>query len=156
MDYTIHNVIEAVPSYGRHVVNILSSLVDQFAPAHFDVKDGINSVQLFVQRFIELSNPATPRPRILKESVNNTESAADRTSASFKFDSFPDDVVAVKSSCISQCSVQTGGATSFIFDEIDTITGVATPMTKRDYIFNELAETNLYICQYTAEEKFEE
>ena len=154
MDYTIHNVIEAVPSYGRHVLNIFTSLVEQFAPAHFDVKDGLNSVQLFIQRFIELPNPATPKPRILKDSVNNTESAADRTSASFKFDPFPDDVVAVKSACTSQCSVQTGGAASYIFDDIDTINGVAMPMTKRDYIFDHLGEPNLYICQYTAEEKF--
>ena len=153
-DYTIHNVIEAVPSYGRHFVNIFSNLVSHFAPNHFDVNDGVNSFKLFIQTFVNLQNPATPKPKILKESVNTTESASSRSSASFTFDPFPDDVVAVKSACISQCSTQTAGATSFIFDDIDTINGVATPMTKRDYIFNQLGETNLYVCQYTAEEKF--
>ena len=61
-DYTIHNVIEAVPSYGRHFVNIFSDLVSHFAPNHFDVKDGFNSFTLFIQKFINLQNPATPRP----------------------------------------------------------------------------------------------
>ena len=88
------------------------------------------------------------------ESVNTTESASDRSSASFMFDPFPDDIVAVKSSCISQCSAQTAGATSFLFDDLDTISGVSAPITKRDYIFHELSETNMYVCQYTAEEKF--
>ena len=154
LDYTIHNVIEAVPSYSRHFVNVFSSLVEQFAPAHYDVKDGFNSVKLLIQTVLPLQNSATPKPDIIRESVNTTDSASARSSASFTFDPFPDDVVAVKSACISQCSEQTNGATTFLFDTISTIDGVTNPMTKRDYIFNELAETNLYVCQYTADEKF--
>ena len=153
LDYQIHNVIEAIPSYGRHYINVFSTLAEEFAPGHFDVNDGFNSIRLLIQRFVHLQNPATPKPAIIKDAINTTESS-DRSSASFKFDPFPDDIVAVKSACISQCSVQTSDAASFIFDDVDTIEGVAAPMTKVDYIFKELSETNLYVCQYTAEDKF--
>ena len=154
VDFTIHNVIEAIPSYGRHFVNIFTSLAQQFVPAHYDVKDGLNSFQLFIQRFIALQNPATPKPDVLEKKSNAIESAEDRTSASFSFDPFPDDIVAVKEACKTQCSTQTDGATAFIFDDLSTISGIPNPISKHDYVFNELGETNLYMCQYTAEEKF--
>ena len=91
---------------------------------------------------------------ILTDRKNATRSANDRSRASFTFKPFPENIVEVKSLCTSQCSLQTEDATEFIFNDLNTISGLAAPITKRDYIFNELGEANLYICQYTAEDKF--
>jgi len=152
-DYTIHNVLEAIPSYGTHIFNVFSNLINQFAPQHFHVEDAWNSFRLLVQKIVPLTPPATRKPEITY-SIKNETTAASRTGASFSFDPFPEDVVRVKETCISQCDAQTQAATDFIFKTVFTITGVATPMTKRDYIFNELMETSFYICQYTAEDNF--
>ena len=153
-DFIIHNVMEAIPSYGRNFANIIISVVDQFAPDHFDVKHAINSFQLFIQRFIALPNTATPKPETLINQTSAEKSDTYRSRASFSFEPFPDDVVAVKDACTMQCRTQTEGATAFIFDDLNLIDGITTPMTKRDYIFESLGESNLYICQYAAEEKF--
>ena len=61
VDFTIHNVMEGIPSYGRHIVNVFNTIIQNVAPANFDLKDGLNSLWLLIQRVIHVQNPATPK-----------------------------------------------------------------------------------------------
>ena len=71
------------------------------------------------------------------------------------FEPFSDDVRLVKDMCVSQCGVHASEMETFLFKNVAVQSStVPTPMTIRDYIFNELNSEFLYVCQYEEASNF--
>ena len=153
LDAVILNTIEAIPSYGSYYFRVARDIIGFSAPEHFVIEDAINMVLFLVQKVIALPKVVTLKPTII-EPKNTTEEDT-RTKASFRFDPFPEDVVSIRDTCLSQCEVQASATESFIFSEVGVqSTTFSTPMTIRDYIFDSLGASTLYVCQYTKSENF--
>ena len=153
LDAVILNTIEAIPSYGSYFISVARDLIGFSAPEHFVVDDAINFGLFLIQKVIALPKVVTLKPNII-EPTNTTEEDT-RTKASFRFEPFPEDVVSIRDTCLSQCKVQASATESFIFTDVGVqSTTFSTPMTIRDYIFNSLGATTLYVCQYTESENF--
>ena len=134
-------------------------MIDYLFPQHFFVSDGLNSLQLLIQRVINVPSPATEKPQILQvsESRVTSESATDKgnTKASFTFAAFSDDVRNVKEQCLSQCSSYATQMEKFLYtDTAIQSTLVSSQMTRRDYIFDHLGHSELYVCQYSQTSNF--
>ena len=154
-DFVIHNVLDGIPSFGNYIFNAISKLIQHLAPEHFIVEDFLNSIFLMIQRFAPLNKPTyIKQQNIDKIEKNNTATSPALSKASFSFEPFSDDVIEVKEECESQCMSQTYGAAEFMFEELIDINGISSPISRTDYIFNELKAEHLYICQYIADEKF--
>ena len=159
MDATIRNTIDGIINIIRFTMTAFRNLVGHFFPEHFLVSDGLNSLQLLIQRVVHLQSPATEKPQVLQiaESKIATESATDQgnTRASFTFEAFSDDVRDVKEQCTSQCATYASNMESFLYkDTAIQSTLVTTKMTKRDYIFDQLGHSELYVCQYSQTSNF--
>ena len=155
-DFTIHNVLQGIPSYGKYIGNAIGSLLHQVAPEHFIVKDALNWVLSFIQRVVPLQIHTYTEQQNLEniDRLKDDETSKYLTKASFSFEPFSDDVIEVKEECELQCTTQTNGAAEFMFHDVIDISTVLNPITRIDYIFNILHAPKLYICQYVAEEKF--
>lgn len=159
IDASIGNSIDGVVNAIRFVVNAFRNMIEYFFPRHFLLADGLNSFQLLIQRVINLQSPATEKPQIVETAENRitSETATDlgNTRASFTFESFSDDVRNVKQQCLSQCSTYSTNMEKFIFTDTAIQSSLtSSKMTIRDYIFNHLGHTQLYVCQYQEKSNF--
>jgi hypothetical protein len=154
-DFAIHNILQAIPSYGKYIFTAFGATVDEWLPGHFVVEDALNSIYSIIQRFAPLFKPTYIKPQNTGNiDRNSTTTSEDLSRASFSFEPFTDDVVEVKEACESQCSLQTSDAAAFMYDEVTEISTIPSPMTRIDYIFEFLGEENFYICQYSESENF--
>lgn len=158
LDISIYNAMDVIPATvidsGNYTVTAFDNIIRYIFPEHFVVKDAINSIRLFIQRFLPLQNPATPKP-VTSSGIVIDNSTKTNTKASFYFEPFSDDIRLVKDSCVSQCSSYATLTESFIFKDVGVqSSAVSTEMTIRDYFFNELSSTNIYICQYEQSSNF--
>ena len=152
-DAVILNVLEAIPSYGTHLMNIFRDLWEFTAPEKFVVNDGINMALFIIQKFVALPKVITLEPTIIEP--KNAEEDNARTKASFTFDPFPEDVINIRDSCLAQCNTQSNDAKSYLFGNIEVQSPlVSDPMTARDYIFNSISASTLYVCQYSETSNF--
>ena len=77
VDVSIYNTLDTIPKvvsdvWSRTIVAIDTTIQTLF-PKYFIIEDAINSLRLFIQRFIPLQNPATPKPTfVLGGEANDT------------------------------------------------------------------------------------
>ena len=156
-DFVIHDLLVAIPSFGKYVFDAATVIIGKFAPQHFVFQDGLNEVFTTIQRFLHLPKDKTTKPQTTGTSPgksNSTDSSEDLSRASFSFEPFSEDVIQIKAECESQCKSQTSAAASFLFDDLTDISTVTNPISRRDYIFNELNEPSFFICQHTRNDNF--
>ena len=157
MDVSIYNALDTIPgaiynAWSRTIVAI-DTTIQKLFPQHLVIHDVINSIRLFIQRFIPLDNPATEKPIFISGGSANTSTT--NTKASFYFEPFSDNVIQVKETCVAQCGLYATSTRAFIFETVaQQSTTVTTKMTVRDYLFNEFGSTTIYICQYEQSSNF--
>ena len=104
----------------------------------------------FIQRFIPLGVKERPK---FEEAQEATDEDSVNVKASFRFPSFPDSVEEVRNLCETRCDSYAKAAEDFLFINVEQQSLVVpTPMTKRDYLFNELSSATAYFCQYDHDE----
>ena len=158
LDVSIYNAMTVIPNTvgdaWNEVIVAIDTTIQKLFPEHFVVHDAINSLKLFLQRFLPLKDPVTEKPTFTS-GASSSNSSTSNTKASFYFEPFSDDVIVVKDMCEQQCSSYSTSTENYIFTDVSQqSSSVTTEMTIRDYFFNELKSSNIYICQYEQTSNF--
>ena len=154
VDVSIYNTLDTIPKvvsdlWSRTIVAIDTTIQTLF-PKYFIIEDAINSLRLFIQRFIPLQNPATPRPTFDSGGEAN-DTSKKYQNRGFLFKPFPDGVVQVREVCVTQCGIYGDYAVNLAFGRKskDWSYRLTEEMTLRDYLFNQINENKVYICTTT-------